>query len=427
MSSTLSPGTATTTGPRSARCALAPRTAPTPSSTRACQGDDPVCNLEARSCGSCKPGTFTCQGTDLYECNGEGYLEYTDRCASVAACNAETGECDDAEIDCIPGQNPPRVYAGRAGPKFVDWDGKWHNESCSGGESCYDGSCQPCDPATNYQCSGDTLSYCTYSPWNGVRTLWPYQTCESGTCSAGTGSCTTECAQGTVVCSAGSSTYYTCDANGNWVNPVQCPDGQFCNGSALRLVPAEPVPLRQPDLEAMYQPTARPETTIQNCALNSLNCNAEFGMCGPYGGGGSYFCNADGDFAYMNVNGQTSVEDYCDGQQCSEYSGCYGSVLCRDGSLACEGRNVRACDNGYYEDTDTSCSNANTCQPTLGCAIPISISAGYNHTCAVLASPDSPEQVGYAVCWGANDHGAARQWNRCPRTVASAIRSILGA
>ena len=52
-----------------------------------------------------------------------------------------------------------------------------------------------------------------------------------------------------------------------------------------------------------------------------------------------------------------------------------------------------------------TCSSSSVCQPGIGCTVPIQVGAGYAHTCAVLADENSTEGLGYAVCWGANEHG----------------------
>jgi alpha-tubulin suppressor-like RCC1 family protein len=189
---------------------------------------------------------------------------------------------------------------------------------------------------------------------------------------------------------------------------VNCGAGEFCRGETAGCVSCIPDQYRcDGSTLKRCNVDGTAESTVENCSVKNLDCNAQLGKCAPYGGGGRYFCNSNGDYTYLSIDGNETVYEYCDGRRCDPNGGgCYGSTpLCTDGAVTCEGRRVRVCDNGYYEENDVSCANNTTCQPGVGCAIPVAIAGGYNHTCAVLAQPDNPDGIGYAVCWGANDHG----------------------
>jgi alpha-tubulin suppressor-like RCC1 family protein len=370
-----------------------------------CQGNEPLCNLEEKSCGSCVPGTFDCQGTDLYECGSDGRLQYVERCDSLAACKADVGECDNTDIECVIGTDQPRCTATGA-IETCRADGTWQvDKNCGGAQFCNAGRCQPCPTNNSYTCTGDTVNYC-WGPYNEPR-LWPFQTCAAGGCTQGNSFCSGQCAPGTVQCYPNDNVYYVCDGAGNYGTAQNCGVGEFCNAYGSGCVSCLPNEYRcDGNTLKLCNGDGSSETTVENCSVSNTSCDAQLGKCGPYGGGGRYFCNEDGHFTYMSVDGQEFVEEDCSGRLCDPYNGCYGNGSgCTEGAVACEGRRVRVCDEGYYEENDVSCTSNTTCQPGVGCAIPVAVAAGYNHTCAILASPDNPDGIGYAVCWGDNSFG----------------------
>ncbi len=371
-----------------------------------CQGNEPLCNVEEKSCGTCVPGTFACQGPDLYECGGEGHLEYVERCDSAAACKEDEGECDNTGIECVPGQDGTRCSEDGY-LQTCRLDGKYQNEKYCGPGLCKEGfpDCLPCDIDNPYTCNGETITACLQTGWNNWYTSVNTITCQTGACSEGFSECGGgQCLPGSVRCLPGYQFYELCDNSGN-PQYVGCPGTQICYGTTC--VNCQPGTYRC-DGNTLKQCSGDglSENAIENCSVSNTSCDARVGKCAPYGGPGRYFCNADGDFAYMSVDGNVSVVDPCDGAGCDAYNGCYGSSIgCSDGAVACDGRRVRVCDEGYYEETKSSCTSSTTCQPGVGCAVPVAIAAGYNHTCAILASPDNPDGIGYAVCWGDNSFG----------------------
>jgi alpha-tubulin suppressor-like RCC1 family protein len=372
-----------------------------------CQGNEPLCNLERKSCGTCITGTYSCQGTDLYKCNKEGYLEYVERCDSAAACKEDAGECDNTGIECVPGQDGPRCEGNTL--QTCRADGKYHDEKVCGDGMCRDGypDCLPCNIDAFLECSGNTIVSCRPTPWDSWYTPVQFGQCQSG-CTPNSDSCVGGCVIPSVRCAPGNNFYEVCTSSGGGVNEYQsvpCAADQVCYGASC--VDCYPGAYScEGNSLVRCSADGSSKTLVENCSVTNTSCDARLGKCVPYGGPGRYFCNADGDYAYMNVDGNVQIEQYCDNRACDWSSGCYGfSSSCRDGMIACEGRRVRVCDNGYYEKSDTTCSNNTTCQPTIGCTVPVAIAAGYNHTCAILAEPGHTDGIGYAVCWGDNSFG----------------------
>jgi alpha-tubulin suppressor-like RCC1 family protein len=367
-----------------------------------CQGERPVCNIATKDCGECVPGYNTCVGSSPRSCQSDGQYEWGTNCSSAAACDEITGDCDDTGLDCQPGT----IRCDDAQLQYCGYDGHWlDQELCPSPGLCdaNGGKCLDCDPSVNFSCVDDAVTQCLQSGDQGNFT-WRVEQCKPGQC--GGSFCNNGCVAGEWYCSVNSNTYSVCDGSGNFYGePVACPSGQICDPIAKDCVECIPNHYRcdQNGVLKRCADDGAAEATIENCQLAGKLCDADRGACldnNP----GWFHCNDNDQFVQLQSDGSELVVESCGEGQCDKYDGCRED-LCPEGAIACDGRDVRICEDGYFQESDETCSSATACQPALGCTIPIALGAGYQHSCAILTNPDLVDGVGFVVCWGANDRG----------------------
>lgn len=371
-----------------------------------CQGNEPFCNLPKKSCGSCQPGEFQCIGADLYYCNADGNIEYRERCDSRAACRPDEGKCDNSDVECSPNVDGPRCSP-TGDLMTCGMNGRWVTEKSCGIDRCRDGysDCLPCNIDQRYSCNGNTIMGCVPTPWDEWFAYATLFTCATNSCDDGEDLCPNgACLHGTVRCEPGAVYYETCeDGSPQYVG---CPGNQVCYGAAC--VNCYPGSYSCDNGKLMQcSNDGSGKSLVEDCSTRGLACNARLGTCGPFEGPGYYYCTKEGHHAYFDLWGREIIEEYCSkGDICEPNFGCLKYTAgCADGAIACDGRRERVCQTGYYERTNETCASNALCQPGMGCSVPIAISAGDSHTCALLSNPDEPAGTGFVVCWGDNSYG----------------------
>ncbi|MCC7386067.1 MAG: hypothetical protein IT384_29735 [Deltaproteobacteria bacterium] len=322
--------------------------------------------------GTCNPNTGICSNPtkpDGTSCNDGSLCTQPDTC--------QTGTCQGSPVTCTA-QDQCHV-AGACNPTT----GTCSNPSAPDGTGCSDGDlCTQTDSCQGGGCAGSNPVVCT-----------PLDQCHVvGTCDFGTGACSTPSAVDGTACSDGDACTLI----------DQCISG-VCTGDPLTC------------------------TALDQCHVPGV-CDAMTGVCSNPPAAS---CCGDGVIANGDVcdDGNMLSGDGCTSSCAIEanYS-CLGEPsrcvqeVCGDGYIvgaeACDDANLTAgdgCDPSCSTEAGYACTGMpSTCQAICGdgvclgaengtgcaldCGPVVSVSAGYNSTCAILDG-------GSVRCWGDNSNG----------------------
>lgn len=393
-----------------------------------CSRESALCSAERESCLACEPNESVCSGRMLSKCNADGSaLMPVAECASAAACDAVKGVCVATGCKTQAGKSVPvgsvicektTLSICRAGEIWEVLDICASEAACTASvaaRECLDASATRCTPNTS-ACSGNVLRRCAAASTQAVAALpegswYDYAECAVG-CRA-TSSDSAECVVPTsgatyvetTLCEPGASTYSVCSSSGCVAS--SCDVGTVCAGSALGCTSCVPAGLRcAGDLLMRCDDSGERESVQADCS--GQYCDPVRGRCLPARVGERY-CDDSGRLLSVNADGSTRLVQDCGRSALCDAGGCL-VPSCTPGAVTCggdDGNLVLSCVDGLaWRDAGVTCPSERRCLDGLGCALPVRVTAGDAHTCALFVSADAqPDASGYLYCWGANDAG----------------------
>ena len=364
-----------------------------------------VCTGAAQCTGICVPGATDCAGKQPRICDATGHWG-----ANGAACPnvCSGGQCAG---NCPPGA----AQCSAAIPQSCDATGAWvDGPACP--FVCAGGSCTGVCAVGETRCAGSAVQSCTAGgQWTTTSTC-PY-VCSSSAC---TGLCipaATRCL---------GNTQQTCDATGQWQSSTACgfvcaagactgvcsPGATQCSGKSLQTCSALGQWQTSTTCPFLCEAAACSGTcspgALQCSGLTTQSCSATgswsdgascpfactagtcVGLCTP----GNQRCSGT-EAQACSALGQWQTTQVCGGLCVS--GSCLG--VCTPASKQCSGAIAQTCDtSGQWQTTATCSGNTPTCSGGSCVAAGVSVSSGYAHTCAVIAT-------GAVECVGGNTYG----------------------
>jgi hypothetical protein len=326
----------------------------------------------------CEPSSGACIKQDTANgkpcgdgnaCNGD------EKCQSGSCADGTPLSCDDANgctsDSCLPGSGC-QYAAVPNGTTCADGD------LCDGTETCQAGSCSsgtPLSCADGNLCTTDTCLPATGCKFTAVANDMPCadanlcngaETCQGGTCSAGTPLvCNDANPCSSASCAPASGCSYQNVANG-----TPCPDGDLCDGTETCKTGLckNGTPLACDDANTCTTDACDPATGCKATAVaNGTSC-ADSNLCD-----GTESCQAgvcaDGAALVCN-DGSACTTDSCDpatgckaaqvvnGTPCPDANACDGAETCQVG--VCTDGAALVCNDSKVCTTDT-------CNPAVGC------------------------------------------------------------
>jgi hypothetical protein len=201
-------------------------------------GSADLCSATRGTCGACEPGEIECNGAELRSCTEAGVWETLDACESAALCDAEEGECREAECS-----EPGTLRCNRVMLERCSVDLLWEEfEACASEQLCSvaAGRClAPACALDERRCRNGQHQRCS-----AARTHWTV----AATCGGGE----------------------RCDVTDGCVATTCTADMQRCNGSSLERC-----------VGGRFE-------VVQSCATESL-CDVAAGCAAPECGPGPEF------------------------------------------------------------------------------------------------------------------------------------------
>lgn len=162
-----------------------------------CSGSTPACNATTGQC-ECLEGDFRCSGASLEQCSNGSWQPAETCSGDTPICDADLGRCAcSSGAECREGFGLAR---------FECVSGEWQELACSGGTSCFEGSCVECVPGSAATCQGTTRRSCS-----------SFGTIVDETCAL-------SCVQGACRDTRDEAGSFTCYPDSN----VICTSGQMC-------------------------------------------------------------------------------------------------------------------------------------------------------------------------------------------------------
>jgi Cys-rich repeat protein len=308
----------------------------------------------------CAPSVFSCQGSDLYQCNAQGTANAKVKtCGVNATCNATTGTCTPpactAGAPMCDGNSTTLCAADGTGPAPG-------GTPCADGKACYAGACAAITCTGSFQCADGVLKKCTN---NG--TAFTSSNCNyAALCDAVAGKCLTPvCTPGAFACNGQVAARCKLDGSGYEPGGTDCaaqnlvcdgggclakvctPNTYFCNGGNVQSCSNTGATYITNDtcLSSEFCQTGSSNCLLDKCTAGAAVCNGNVATT----------CAADGSGP---VSGGTDCS--LNSQIC--LSGACKPVVCTKGSLSCVGEALYQCN-----DTGTGTNLFSTCSASAFC------------------------------------------------------------
>lgn len=198
-------------------------------------GDGFGCVAGACTEQTCEPNARRCEGNTVVTCDAAGVSESTVQCDLLP-------DCQDAEFGCacVSGGCVERACSPGTrscdGDDVLECDAAGENASvvdtCTGGDTCRAGACvaDGCEAGTS-SCAGDVRLSCSVETGELIETDCRESDSYCAEIDESTAGCIGwECQPGTTVCNRAGDTRIVCDARGTSFDSRPCGASEFCSG-----------------------------------------------------------------------------------------------------------------------------------------------------------------------------------------------------